>query len=81
MYSDQSTDRRHITKPKRKIMSEGINMYIKCESPSSHDSEFLAKVKVFKKLVKGQGQGYRVKHFGSNGKGLVCGDISHIIYI
>ena len=41
---------------------------MKYESPSPLVSKVMAKVKVFKKSVKGQGQGHKPKKFGTVGK-------------
>jgi hypothetical protein len=45
------------------------NMHMKYESPITYHSKDMAKVKVFKKWVKLQGQGHKVKHYGTNRKG------------
>jgi hypothetical protein len=41
---------------------------MKYESPITYHSKYMAKVKVFEKWVKLQGQGHKVKKFGTNRK-------------
>jgi hypothetical protein len=47
------------------------NMRMKYKSPIIYHSKDMAKVKVFKKWVKLQGQGHKVKRFGTNRKVLL----------
>ena len=49
--------------PNGKVLSEGINKHVKYEIPSFNSSKVMAKVKVFKKSVKGQGQGHKTQNF------------------
>ena len=44
------------------------NMHMKYKSPITYHSKDMAKVKVFKKWVKLQGQGHKVKNVGTNRK-------------
>jgi hypothetical protein len=44
------------------------NIHMKYKSPITYHSKDMAKVKVFKKWVKLQGQSHRVKNFGTNRK-------------
>ena len=44
------------------------NTHLFNESPISFGSKVIAKVKFFQKLVKIQGQGHKVKHFGTDRK-------------
>jgi hypothetical protein len=46
------------------------NMHMKYKSPITYHSKNIAKVKVFKKWVKLQGQGHKVKHYGTIRKSL-----------
>jgi hypothetical protein len=43
-------------------------MNMKYESPITYHSKDMAKVEVFEKWVKLQGQGHKVKNFGTNRK-------------
>ena len=45
-----------------------MNSHVKYQSSSTHCPKFISKVKVFKKRVKLQGQGHRVKNNGTHGK-------------
>ena len=49
------------------------NIHLKYQSSSFHCSKVINKVKVFKKWVKLQGQGHRLKNNGTNGKDLSQG--------
>jgi hypothetical protein len=40
------------------------NTHMKCECPITYHSKDMAKVKVFEKCVKLQGQGHKVKNIG-----------------
>jgi hypothetical protein len=42
------------------------NIHMKYESPITYHLKYMAKVKVFEKWVKLQGQGNKVKHFETN---------------
>jgi hypothetical protein len=44
------------------------NMHMKYKSPITYHSKDMAKVRVFKKWVKLQGQGHKVKNFGTDRK-------------
>ena len=44
------------------------NMNLKYESPITYHSKDIANVKVFEKWVKLQGQGHKVKNYGTNRK-------------
>jgi hypothetical protein len=48
-----------------KVLSQGTYMYMKYKSPIIYHSKHIAKVKVFKKWVKLQGQGHKVKNHGT----------------
>ena len=41
------------------------NTHVQYESPTSSDWKFMAKVKVFQKYVNLQGQGHKVKNYGT----------------
>ena len=47
---------------------------MKYQSSNTHCSKVISKVKVFKKWVKLQGQGHRVKNNGTQRKGLITGN-------
>jgi hypothetical protein len=49
------------------------NMHMKYKSSITYHSKDMAKVTVFKKWVKLQGQGHKVKNFGTNRKVLSYG--------
>ena len=51
------------------------NTHVKYQISSTHCSKVISKVKVFKKWVKLQGQGYRVKNNGTHGKVLSQGTL------
>ena len=42
-----------------------MNTYVQYESPITSDKKVLAKVKVFQKYIKLQGQGHDVKNYGT----------------
>ena len=42
-----------------------MNTHVQYESPISSGKKVMAKIKVFQKLVKLQGQGHKVKIFGT----------------
>jgi hypothetical protein len=51
-----------------KVKYKGLvtsNMHMKFESAITYHSKYMAKVKVFEKWVKFQGQGHMVKNFGT----------------
>ena len=48
-------------------------IHVKYQSSSTHYSKVISKVKVFRKWVKLQGQGHRVKNNGTHGKVLSQG--------
>jgi hypothetical protein len=49
-----------------KVVTSNMHMEYKC--PITYHSKDMANVKVFEKWVKLQGQGHKVKHFGTNRK-------------
>ena len=49
------------------------NIHVKYQRSNTHCSKIICKVKVFKKWVKLQGQGHRVKNNGTQGKVLSQG--------
>ena len=51
---------------------------MKYQSPSTHCSKVISKVKVFKKWVKLQGQGHSVKNYGTYRKVLSQGILRNI---
>ena len=53
-------------KPRKGLITR--NTHVKYQSSSTHCLKVINKVKVFKKWVKLQGQGYRVKNNGTHGK-------------
>ena len=49
------------------------NIQMKYQSSSTHGSDVISKVKIFKKWVEQQGQGHRVKNNGIHGRVLLQG--------
>ena len=60
-----------LMKPRKGLITR--NTHVKYQSSNPHYSKVISKVKVFKKWVKLQGKGHRVKNSGTNGKVLSQG--------
>jgi hypothetical protein len=73
LYKANSRGGHHHQNPRSKFQNlrlqyKGLvtrNMHMKYKSPITYHSKDIAKVKVFKKWFKRQGQGHKVKNYGT----------------